>query len=225
MIDNQYFMFYFAVYHHNYIMLLNKKRLFITLLLLLTTQFLFAASFEKYFSKLIRFEGAGYGISKAVWGNKNFTRNEAYQIHKKHYWDKYHGDLIKNQAVAEVLIDQLINAGEGRDFVNIKAFEAILGVKQDGHSSKADIIAANKFKNPDEIVNPYVNYRVHYYHSRKNSGKYPGWFTRAESFKQEDESGNYIADYIILPNILMPEESLVEVEKDENNTAYLRSMK
>lgn len=218
-------MFYFVKYHHNYIMLLNKKRLFITVLLSLQTQFLFAASFEKYFSKLIRFEGTGYGINKAVWGNKTFTKSEAFQIHKKHYWDKYHGDLIKNQAVAEVLIDHLINSGEGRNSVNIKAFEAIIGVKQDGFLSKADIIAANKFKNPEEIINPYVNYRVHYYHSRKNSSRYPGWFTRAESFKQEDEAGNFLADYIILPNILMSEESLVENESIDENSTDLSSLK
>ncbi len=165
-----------------------------------------AASFEIFFEKLMKIEGIGLGINKAVWGNQSMNRNEAYHFYKKNFWLKYHGDLFKNQAVADVLIDHLVNGGEGKNFINIKAFEAVIGVKQDGFLSIADVNAANKIKNIEAIVNPYVNYRIYFYQSRKNISKYPGWISRAKSFYKYQKNGNLFADYVILPKILLPKE-------------------
>ncbi len=193
-------------------MIIQKSKLFTTLLLTFSFQFLSAASFDKYFPKLIKFEGHGYGIHQPVWGNKSFTKSEAYQIYKKHYWDKYNASMFKSQGVAEVLIDQIINAGVGKECVNIKAFEAIIGVKQDGYLSISDIKKANSFKSPEEIINPFVNYRLHYYNSRPNIKKYRGWITRAKSFYRKTKEGDLLADYLILPKMLMKEEEAVVAE-------------
>ncbi|WP_337041124.1 hypothetical protein [Emticicia sp. 17c] len=165
-----------------------------------------AASFEKYFTKLIRFEGKGYGINQAIWGKKNFTKAEAFKIHRQYYWNKYYGNLFASQEVAEALIDHIITAGEGRNNVNIRAFEAIIGVTQDGKLSKEDVQVANSFIQCEYIVNPYINYRLHYYGSRKNSGKYPGWMTRARAFSILGEDSIMLADYLILPDILVGKE-------------------
>lgn len=155
-----------------------------------------AASFEKYVPKLLKFEGTGYGIHKPLWGDRNFTRQEAVDIYRREYWNKYHGNHIKSQDLAEVLIDHLINAGEGREGINIKAFEAILGVEQDGKLSRADIRAANAYPYPDELVNSFVKYRVLYYRSRKLAYKYPGWEKRARSFFINTEDNDLsLADY------------------------------
>lgn len=185
----------------------TQKKVILTLMLSLSFQFLKAASFEKYFTKLMRFEGKGFGIHKAIWGNKNFTKNEAFRIHKKFYWDKYHANLFENQEVAEVLIDHIINTGEGKESVNIKAFEAIIGVEQNGVLSREDIKAANNFAFAEQIINPYVNYRLHYYRTRKSCSKYPGWAVRAKSFLVLDKSGEVLADYIVLPNMLIVDET------------------
>ena len=187
-------------------MIITQKKVLMTLLFALSFQFLQAASFQKYFTKLMKFEGKGFGIHQAIWGNKNFTKSEAYNIHKKFYWDKYHADLFENQAVAEVLIDHIINTGEGKESVNIKAFEAILGVEQNGVLSREDIKAANSFAFPEQIINPYVNYRLHYYRTRKNCNKYPGWAVRAKTFMITDKEGNFLADYLVLPKILIKDE-------------------
>lgn len=176
-----------------------------------------AASFEKYFTKLIRFEGKGYGINQEIWGKKIFTKAEAFKIHKKYYWNKYHGNLFKSQEVAEVLIDQIINAGEGKNSVNIRAFEAIIGVKQDGKLSKEDVQVANSFIQCEYIVNPYVNYRLHFYGSRKNAWKYPGWTIRARTFGIFDDEKNMLADFLVLPDILVgkaPDEEPVEPSEE-----------
>jgi hypothetical protein len=184
-------------------MILQKIKFLTTLILIFSFQLLSAASFDKYFPKLIKFEGIGYGIHQPIWGNKSFSKMEAYQIYKIHYWDKYNASMFKSQGVAEVLIDQIINAGVGKECVNIKAFEAIIGVKQDGYLSISDIKKANSFISPDQIINPFVNYRLHYYNSRTNAKKYRGWIIRARSFYYKSKEGNLLADYLILPNILI----------------------
>ncbi len=141
-----------------------------------------AASFDKYAPKLLKFEGAGFGIHKPVWGEKDFTKTEALAILKKEFWDKYHGNSFASQEVAEVFIDQLINAGSGKNNVHIKAFEAIIGVPQDGVLSIDDVKRANSFYFSDQIVNPYVKYRVYFYNSRSNKKYQSGWIKRAKSF-------------------------------------------
>lgn len=141
-----------------------------------------AASFKAYAPKLLKFEGEGYGIHKPIWGDKEFTKDEALAIHRHHYWNKFKGPQFKSQQVAEVFIDHIINAGAGRNNVNIKAFQRIVGVQEDGILSVADIEAANGYEFPHEIVNAYVDYRLSYYKTRKDWRKYPGWFTRAKSF-------------------------------------------
>ena len=162
-----------------------------------------AASFNKYAPKLLKFEGEGYGIHKPIWGDKLFTKDEALYIHRHHYWNRFLGNHFKSQEVAEVLIDHLINAGEGRENRNIKAFEKIIGVPQNGVLTMSDVKAANDFEYPEDIVNPYVEYRLRYYRSRKDAKVNKGWFKRAKSFymqesEREDED-NIIEDYIVVP--------------------------
>ena len=161
------------------------------------------ASFNKYAPKLLKFEGEGYGIHKPIWGDKIFTKSEALYIHRHYYWDRYYGNRFTSQEVAEVLIDHLINAGEGRENKNIVAFEKIIGVKQDGNLSIEDIKIANNFEHPEDIVNPYVEYRLRYYRTRKDARSNKGWFRRAKSFyiekSNDEEEGNIVEDYIVLP--------------------------
>jgi lysozyme family protein len=169
-----------------------------------------AASFSKYAPKLLRFEGAGYGIHKPVWGDRPFSKQEALEIYRINYWNKYHGNHFKSQALAEVVIDHFINAGHGKDYANVKAFQAILGVEQTGKLTRADIQVANEHPNPEELVNSFVKYRVLYYRSRKLAYKYPGWEKRARSFFiSTEETDLKVTDYI-LPEVL--EEQFGHVE-------------
>jgi lysozyme family protein len=100
------------------------------------------------------------------------------------------------------LIDHLINAGEGRENRNIVAFEKIIGVPQNGVLSLSDIKVANAFEYPEDIVNPYVEYRLRYYRTRKDAKVNKGWFKRAKSFymkETEREEENVVEDYIVIP--------------------------
>ncbi|NBA87995.1 hypothetical protein GVN16_19650 [Emticicia sp. CRIBPO] len=158
-----------------------------------------AASFEKYAPKLLRFEGSGFGIHKPIWGDKSFTKAQALAIYRKEYWNKYHGNYIKSQKLAEVLIDHLINAGMGKDNANIKAFEAILGVEQDGYLSREDIRCANSFASPVLLINSFVKYRVLYYRSRAKAHVYPGWEKRARYFFMNAEEPELKVSDVVLP--------------------------
>ncbi len=160
----------------------------------------YSASFEKYAPKLLRFEGAGYGIHQPIWGEKDFTKSEALSIHRKHYWDRFHGDLFKSQEVAEVFIDHIINAGIGRNAANVKAFEAIIGVEQDGVLSIEDVNRANSFYFAEQIVNPYVKYRVLYYKTRSHAAENPGWITRAKAFLMRNSYGTINLTDVSLPD-------------------------
>lgn len=171
-----------------------SKFLKLLVVLVIFPTLLHAASFEKYAPKLLKFEGAGYGIHKPVWGDREFTKKEALEIFRKHYWNRFYGDYFKSQDLAEVIIDHLINAGEGHSGRNVKSIQAILGVKQTGKLSLSDIITANKHPNPNELVNALVKYRVLYYRGLSNFATYPGWETRARSFFIAD-SRQKLTDY------------------------------
>ena len=162
------------------------------------------ASFNKYAPKLLRFEGNGYGIHKPIWGDKMFTKEEALYIHRHYYWNRYLGNNFKSQEVAEVFIDHLINAGEGRENRNVKAFEKIIGVEENGVLTLNDVERANSFDRPEDIVNPYVDYRLRYYRTRKDARKNGGWFKRAKSFyieKAPEVEENVVEVYIVLPKV------------------------
>ncbi len=182
---------------------MNKKRVNVFILAvssLLLSFKVYPASFEKYAPKLLRFEGAGYGIHKPVWGDKDFTKSEALGILRKEFWDKYYGDQFKSQHVAEVFIDHLINAGPGKNAQNIKAFEAIIGAKEDGIWTLEDVKRANSFYFPEQIVNPFVKYRMLYYKSRPHSAENPGWFTRAKTFMMKSSYGTLKMKDIMIPD-------------------------
>jgi lysozyme family protein len=153
-------------------------------ILALTNQ---GASFNNYVPKLLKFEGKGYGIHQPIWGNRDFSKKEALNIHRHHYWNKYHGNLFDSQVIAEVLIDHLINAGPGKSGQNIKAFEKIISAAPDGVLSKDDVMLANTWAETEWIVNQYVDYRVAYYKSLRNKKYENGWLKRANSFRIQNE--------------------------------------
>jgi|GEM_PF-817174 len=197
-----------------------RKRVFflVALCSLFCSVGLQAASFDAYVPKLLYFEGKGYGIHKGVWGDRSFSKKQALEILRVEYWNRYHGDLFKNQKVAEVLIDHLINAGEGRSGEHIKAFEAIIGVKQDGVLSKKDVERANSFYFAEQVVNPFVKYRVLYYQSLRKSAEYPGWVKRASSFFMKNTALHASIHEVSLPKDLERRYKHIRI-----SDAYLRS--
>ena len=70
---------------------------------------------------------------------KNLSDEDATAIMKKHYWDKWKADQIKDQRVANTLVDWLWCSGAW----GIKIPQKILGLKVDGIVGEKTITAVN----------------------------------------------------------------------------------
>ena len=70
---------------------------------------------------------------------KNLSDEDATAIMKKHYWDRWKADQIKDQRVANTLVDWLWCSGAW----GIKIPQKILGLKVDGIVGEKTITAVN----------------------------------------------------------------------------------
>ena len=71
---------------------------------------------------------------------KLITAEDATMIMKKNYWDRWKADQIKNQAIANTLVDWVWGSGAW----GIKIPQRILGVKDDGVVGGKTLEALNK---------------------------------------------------------------------------------
>ena len=78
---------------------------------------------------------------------KLITVEDATMIMKKNYWDRWKADQIKNQAIANTLVDWVWGSGAW----GIKIPQRILGVKDDGIVGIKTLEALNK-QNPKEFL-------------------------------------------------------------------------
>ena len=75
------------------------------------------------------------------------TEADAIMIMKKNYWDRWKADQIKNQAIANTLVDWVWGSGAW----GIKIPQRILGVKDDGVVGIKTLEAINK-QNPNKFL-------------------------------------------------------------------------
>ena len=80
-----------------------------------------------------------FGSKKTVNDLKRMTRVQWGIIFKKFYWDKWNADNIKNQNVANILVDWLWCSGS----YGIKIPQRVLGVSADGIVGSKTIAAIN----------------------------------------------------------------------------------
>lgn len=133
------------------------------------------ADFKKYFPTLVKWEGAvfenvpgdaggptKYGVILSEWKAKGWdkdgdtdvdvedlkliTANDAMFIAKTHYWDKLKADDIKNQSIAEFIVDFAYNCGVG---TAAKKVQEVLGVTADGVVGKITLSAMNNANQED----------------------------------------------------------------------------
>lgn len=116
---------------------------------------------------------------------KNLSENEWYEIFKTMYWDRWIGDEIKSQPVANILVDWVWASGVH----GIKRPQTILGVPNDGIVGKVTLsylniaepkrlfeaIKADRIKFIDEICKTRP----------KNEKFRKGWLNRINAIKYE----------------------------------------
>lgn len=69
-----------------------------------------------------------YGKNKTVDDLKNMSDKEWEHIFKIYYWDKWKGDCIKNQSIANILVDWYWMSGN----IGVKKVQELFGLKVDG---------------------------------------------------------------------------------------------
>lgn len=83
-----------------------------------------------------------YGKDKTVTDLKNMTDDEWSHIFKKYFWDKCGGDGIKDQNVADMLVDYAWHSGVSRA---VKTIQKMVGVATDGVVGSKTIAAMNGY--------------------------------------------------------------------------------
>jgi len=159
------------------------------------------ADFEKYAVGLNSWEG-GFGLTKndaGGWTNrgvtldtyrqyinpnatpedlKHMTEQQWRSIAKGKFWDACNADMIRDQSVAEAMVDWCYNSGLGM----IKKVQGIVGTKTDGIVGPKTIAAINNWK-PRKLHFEIKRARLEYlatitYNRSQNLDFYDGWVRR-----------------------------------------------
>ena len=128
-----------------------------------------------------------FGNKKTVKDLKRMTRVQWGVIFKKYYWDKWKADDIKDQNVANILVDWLWCSGS----YGIKIPQKVLGVSIDGIVGTKTIAAINA-RNGRELFDTIKQERKDYIDSicqaRPQNEKFKkGWLNRINSLDYETD--------------------------------------
>lgn len=116
---------------------------------------------------------------------KNLSEKEWYEVFKTLYWDRWKADEIKNQSVANILVDWVWASGVH----GIKRPQTILGVVPDGIVGKKTIAALNAAY-PDRLFEAIKTDRAKFIDeickARPKNEKYrKGWMNRINALNYE----------------------------------------
>lgn len=124
------------------------------------SEFVLSWESDKYTNKRSDRGGATkYGITLATWKKVGYDKNgdgvinaedvklltkaDYDRVFKRNFWDACWGDHIKNQSVANILVDFAYNSGVSRA---IRHIQSLVGTKQDGIMGPATLSAINNYK-------------------------------------------------------------------------------
>ena len=154
-------------------------------------------------SKIDRGGATKYGITIATWRTVGYDKNgdekidendvkliteeDFTKVLKKNFWDKWKADQIKNQKVAEILVDWLWASGKW----GIIKPQQLLGVKADGIVGKQTLAAVNGYPNQRQLFDAIKNARKAYIdkvikNDPRQIAHKVGWLNRINSITFED---------------------------------------
>ena len=123
-----------------------------------------------------------YGKGKTCNDLKKITDAQWDSVFIQGYWNKWSGDAIKSQAIANLLVDWYWMSGT----YGIKYPQKVLGVTADGVVGPKTIAAINDYPNKKELFEKLWKRRKAYFESigkGKNSKFLNGWLNRLNEFK------------------------------------------
>lgn len=127
---------------------------------------------------------AFYGNNKTAEDLKRITDDQYNHILKVGYWDKCKADDIKNQSIANMIVDFAYNAGT---ITAIKKMQKLLNVVVDGKCGPKTIAALNA-TNQKAFFDAYKQIRIEYYNAivrnKPSQSKFlKGWLNRTNGWK------------------------------------------
>lgn len=147
----------------------------------------------KYFKDSDDYGGeTKYGISKRQYPEydiKSLTIEQAKEIYKKDYWNKLRLDEIKDQKIAEEMLDIAVNCGwqTAGKFVQetINLLVAFQPLKVDGFVGEKTLTAINSYSHPNAIVKvlngmQFERYREIVKRDSSQQKWFRGWLARVE---------------------------------------------
>lgn len=123
-----------------------------------------------------------YGVDKDVEDLKAMSERQWLKIMKTGYWDKAGADLIKSQAVAEIIVDWTVNSGPAV----LKKVQKIVGAEIDGVVGYYTLKAINS-RDPRILFNEIKQARIDFYKRLAEANPaqkrfLQGWLNRINSF-------------------------------------------
>ena len=165
------------------------------------------AQADKYIPMLKRFEGgyvgnfdgqictnsgvtlatyrAYFGKDKTCRDLANMTEGQWRLIFINGYWHKWEADSIRNQSIANLLVDWVYASGKW----GIILPQRVLGVKDDGKVGRITLAAINNYPDQRELFEKLWNRRAEHFKSLAKNGKqkfYNGWMNRLRQIKYEE---------------------------------------
>jgi len=128
---------------------------------------------------------AYFGKSKTCKDLRNISDSQWDSIFIHKYWNKWSADAIKNQSIANLLVDWVWTSG----VYGIKYPQQVLGVTSDGVVGPKTIAAINNYPNQKELFEKLWNRRKKHFESigrGKNAKFLRGWLNRLADFKWFD---------------------------------------
>ena len=132
------------------------------------------ATFRKYFGK-----------SKNCNDLRNISDAQWDTIFIQGFWNRWSGDAIKSQSIANLLVEWVWTSG----VYGIKFPQRVLGVKDDGVVGPRTIAAINNYPNQKELFQKLWNRRKKHFESIATGNKKKfliGWLNRLHDFKWID---------------------------------------
>ena len=125
-----------------------------------------------------------FGNNKVCSDLKKMTDNQWDTIFIQGYWNRWSGDKIKSQSIANLLVDWVWMSG----VYGIKYPQQVLGVVADGAVGPKTIAAINNYPNQKELFEKLWNRRKKYFEAlgKSNPAFIKGWLRRLNDFKWVD---------------------------------------
>ena len=123
-----------------------------------------------------------FGKSKTCKDLRNITDAQWDSIFIQKYWNRWSGDAIKSQAIADILVDWVWASG----IYGIKYPQRVLGVVDDGIVGPKTIAAINNYPNQKELFQKLWNRRKKHFEAlgKGSNAKFlKGWLNRLNDFK------------------------------------------